>query len=315
MSLSKEARIGLLVGISVAVLFVGFYFLKGLNVFSGENEYYCFYEDVQGLQSSASIQIRGVSVGRVSGTKLIDNKGVRVTLSISKDVLLPKGTVANLASADFITGAKVIELTLGNSSQILENRSTLPAIAAHGIVDNLSAQLNPLLIDIRGMVRRLDTTLMSVNSVLDDQGQQNLSKSIASLRVATDNIAILSQKLNGETGTIDKIVGNVNKVTTNIAANNENITRFISNATEASEKLNKAPIKQSFEELEETMKQLQAVVGKINSNQGTLGLLVNDKELYNNLNTSLASLNNLIVDVKSHPTHYINVTIFGKKKN
>jgi len=313
MSLSKETRIGLLVTIALLVFFAGFYFLKGSNIFSSEKNYYCFYQDVQGLQGSAMVQIRGLNVGRVSHTKLVDNKGVQVTITISKSIEIPQGTIAKIASPDLL-GSKIIELHLGNGPGLIEANQELPTAIEGGIVDNLSAEMTPLLKDVRGVIGTLDTVLVGVNNIVSYQNQQAISNAIASLNTTTTNFAALSATLKNESAEISSIVHNANSITTNIANNNDKVQRILSNAATATDKLANSPIKETFDNLQKTTNELQGILNKINNNQGSLGAMVNDKALYNNLNTSLASLNVLMTDLKEHPSKYINIRVFGKNK-
>lgn len=314
MSLSKEARIGLLVTISLVVLFAGFYFLKGANIFSGEKVYYCFYDNVQGLQTSSNVQIRGLNVGRVAHTQLVDGKGVKVEIALSKKIDLPQGTVANLASADLL-GTKIIRLDLGNGPGIIESGGTLPTATEGGLMDNISTEVTPMLRDIRGMVAILDSVLGGVNNIVNDQNQKALSNSLASLETTTDNFKKLSNALGKESGEITSIVHNANSITGNLAANNDKIKNIINNVNGFSGQLSNAPINQTLSDLQHTTSELQGIINKINTDQGTLGRLVNDKGLYNNLDSTLGSLNLLMADIKAHPSRYINVSIFGKKKS
>lgn len=312
MKVSKEVRIGILVTVSLLVFFAGFYFLKGANVFSGENEYYTYYDNVEGLQPSASVQIKGMSVGRVSKIELNGNEKVKVTISVSKKVKLPEGTSARLAAADLL-GTKVISLELGGGSGIVKDETTLPASIEGGILDNLSVEISPLIKDLRHAVNTLDTILISVSGVLNEQTQAKLASSIESLDITMKNFSELSTKINGESDQLASVIRNANSITSNLADNNQAITNIINNAKATTDQLANAPIEQTFKDLQSASNQLQGVIQKINSNQGSLGMLVNDKQLYENLTQSLKTLDLLIADVNAHPYRYINVTIFGRK--
>ena len=126
MKFSKEARIGLLVAGAILIFFAGFYFLKGANIFSGENEYYVYYDDVQGLQASSPVLIKGMSVGRVASISLHENGKVQVVLAVDKGTKVPKGTVAKLSSTD-LPGGKAISLELTKSKELVQDEETLPA--------------------------------------------------------------------------------------------------------------------------------------------------------------------------------------------
>ena len=302
-----------MVASAILIFVVGFYFLKGANIFSGEYEYYAYYDNVQGLQPSSPVQIKGMAVGRVSAIVLNGGGKVKVTLAVSKKTKIPKGTMAKLVATDLL-GSKAIALELSNSTQIAEDESVLPSAIEGGIIDAISIEITPLLRDMRHAVGTLDSVLVSVNGVLDVQSRQNLQNSIANLDATMANFSQLSSKLNQESGQLQNVIRNANSITTNLANSNERITRIINNAALVSDQLNKAPIEQTMKDLQSTIGQLQGVVNRLNSKDGSLGLLVNDPALYNNLNSSLNTLNSLMADIEAHPTRYINLTIFGRKK-
>lgn len=313
MKISKEVRIGLLVTIALVVFFTGFYFLKGANVFSGEKEYYVFYDNVQGLQPSSQVQVKGMSIGRVSAIELNGDKKVRVTIAIPKSRAIPRGSLATLTSTDLL-GTKAIALTLSNNKEIAEENETLPSAIEGGIIDAISVEITPLLQDIRHAVGTLDTVLVGVNGVLDAKAQENLRRSIANLDVTMNNFSQLSSKLNGESNELASVIRNANSITTNLAKNNDRIANILKNAELTTDQLAKAPIEQTLRNLQAVIDDLQSVSNKMKSKDGSLGLLINDKELYNNVNTSLNTLNGLMSDIEAHPTRYINLTIFGRKK-
>ena len=313
MRFSKEARIGLLVAGAILIFFAGFYFLKGANIFSGENQYYVYYNDVQGLQASSPVQIKGLSVGRVASITLNGKSRVKVTIAISKKTEIPQGTVAKLTATDLL-GSKAISLELTNSQAIVKDEDTLSSAVQGGIIDAISVEITPLIKDMRHAVGSLDTVLSTVNGVLDVQARENLKQTLANLDATMANFSQLSHRLNAESGELAHVIRNANSITTNLASNNERITRIINNAALTTDQLSKAPIEQTMKDLQNTIQQLQGVVNKVNSKDGSLGMLVNDDGLYNSLNSSLGTLNSLMADIQAHPTRYINVTIFGRKK-
>jgi len=313
MKFSKEARIGLLVASAILIFFAGFYFLKGANIFSGEYEYFAYYDNVQGLQPSSPVQIKGMSVGRVSAIELNGGNKVKVTIAVNKKTKIPVGTIAKLTSTDLL-GTKAISLELSNSTAVTEDESILKSEIEGGIIDALSVEITPLLRDMRHAVSTLDTVLVSVNGVLDMQSRENLKSAVANLDATMSNFSQLSARLNAESGQLQGVIRNANSITSNLASNNERITRIINNAASISDQLNAAPLQQTLTDLQGTINQLQGVVSKMNSKNGSLGLLVNDPSLYNNLNSSLNTLNSLMADIEAHPTRYINLTIFGRKK-
>lgn len=313
MKFSKEARIGLLVASAILIFFAGFYFLKGANIFSGENEYYVYYDNVQGLQPSSPVQVKGMAVGRVSAIALNGEGKVKVTIAINKKTKIPKGTIASLTSVDLL-GTKAISLKLSSATEETPDESTLPGDIEGGIIDALSVEITPLLRDMRHAVGTLDSVLVSVNGVLDLQSRENLKNAIANLDATMQNFSQLSTRLNSESEQLQGVIRNANTITANLASNNERITRIINNAATVTDQLSEAQVDKTMKEFQAAAKNLTEVLNKVNSRDGSLGLLVNDPTMYNNLNTSLNTLNLLMADIQAHPTRYINLTIFGRKK-
>jgi phospholipid/cholesterol/gamma-HCH transport system substrate-binding protein len=313
--MSREARIGLLVAISILVFFAGFYFLKGSNVFSSEYEYHAYYDNVQGLQPSAGVQIQGLQVGKVSHINL--NRAqlgapIDVVIAISKKTRLPRGTVAKLTSLDLL-GTKGITLELGTSQDLIDDGEKLPSSVEGGIVDKISVEVTPLLQDVRKVVNSIDSVLLSVNDIFNAQARADLQLSIAALHSAMDNFNALSAKLNGQSTALAHTIQNADKITTNLANNNANIDQTLKNLRTTTDNLSQAPLKEAISNVDQAAANLKNIMRKVDNNEGSLGMLVNDKNLYGNLNKTLEELSKLSADLKAHPSRYINVTIFGRK--
>ncbi|HLO71852.1 MAG TPA: MlaD family protein [Flavipsychrobacter sp.] len=313
MKFSKEARIGLLVAVALFIFIAGFYFLKGANLFSGETEYYAYFDDVQGLQTSSGVQVKGLTVGRVVAITLNEADGkVKVLLAVGKKTKVTEGSSVKLASADLL-GTKVLKLDIAKGDKELAEESVLPAIVEGSLIDNLSGEIAPLVTDIRHVVSTLDTVLLGVNNMLNQDTRQHLANSMASLDVTLKNFSALSEKLNNESNQLASVIRNANSITTNLANSNQQITNIMKNADNISGQLANAPIERTVKDLQVTIKQLNGIMAKINNNEGSLGMLVNDKALHDNLSESLKTLNALMADINAHPSRYINVTIFGRK--
>lgn len=313
MKFSKEAKIGLLVSLSLLIFFAGLYFLKGANLFSRENDYIVYYNDIQGLQPSAAVQVKGLAVGRVATIVLNEADGrVKVTLSVKNEIELPSGTIAKLISADLL-GSKVISLELGAGKGILKDQAVIKGEVEGGVMDNLSYEIAPLIHDIRSVVTTLDTVLLGVNQMLGTDTREKLSSSLASLDETMKNLSDLSARLSGESAQLTSIIRNTNSITTNLAESNEQVKSIINNTQTISDKLADAPIDQVVKDLQATTAQVKGILNKINNNEGSLGMLVNDKQLYNELNATMKTLDALMADINAHPSRYINVTIFGRK--
>jgi len=313
MSYTKEVKIGLVFSISLLVLFFGFYLLKGANVFSGENNYYIIYDNIQGLQLSSKVQIKGMSVGRVATIDLTNDGKIVVMLAINKKTKLTKGSKATLNSIDLL-GNKAINLSLGESDELLNNQDTLIAGIEGGIIDAMTSEIVPLLKELRFAVVSLDTVLIGLHGILDVATREQLRQSIANLNTTMANFSKISNTISNESNHISSVIDNTNSITANLAKNNERINKILDNIASTTDQLSRAPLEATITDLQKTINQLQSVVAKVDGTNGSLGLMVNDKSLYNNLNGSLQTLNALMTDIEAHPSKYINVSIFGRNK-
>src|SRR5690606_19970339 len=168
--------------------------------------------------------------------------------------------------------------------------------------------------DLRHTVGTLDTLLLGVSNVLDEKAKANLQNSLANLDIVMSNFQQLSGKLNGERDRLASVIANADKITGNIAANNARIENILKYTELTTQQLSKAQIEQTLTAFRSAANDLNNIMTKINNNEGSLGMLINDKALYNNLKTTLNTANSLMADIEAHPTRYINLTIFGRKK-
>lgn len=311
MKISKEVRIGVLVSVAILTFFIGFNFLKNSSLFSNDQEYYCFYKNVGGLQNSAVVQTMGLNIGHVSAMR-IENGSVKVTIAVDRKINLPKGTKAKLESS--LLGTPTIKLEMGKGPEKLEPGAELPSEVEGGIVDNVSSELTPRLRELKGTISAIDTALDQVHTLLGPENQKNISDAIRSVKVTADNLAILSGELKDEGGEIKAILANARSITGNLAKSNDTITQIISHVNSLSRHLDNAPVQKTVTELHSAVTHLNEVIEKINKSEGSLGMLINNKDLYHNLNSTLGSLNKLLEDLKAHPSRYINVNIIGGKK-
>lgn len=310
--MSKEIKIGLLLLISILVFFAGFYFLRGSNIFNPENEYYAYYDDVEGLQISAPIQVRGFAVGKVSRIELNGGGKVKVTLAIPRKMAVPSNSIAKLSSLDLL-GTKGIELDLGNSTALAEDEAVLTSDVQGGLVDAISTEVNPLLRDVRNAVGIVDSILATINNTLNEQTRVEFQQSITSLNRTMKNFEGVSNKLNARGDELAQTIANANSVTGNLAKNNAQIDRILNNLDATVANLREAPIERTVTELRSAAEELKMVMQKINNGEGTIGKAVNDPELYNELNTTLSKFGVLVEDLQKHPSRYINITVFGRK--
>jgi phospholipid/cholesterol/gamma-HCH transport system substrate-binding protein len=309
MKISKEVRIGILVTASILIFFIGFNFLKNTGFFSSNKEYYCYYQNVGGLLTSANVQVNGLNVGQVSKMELMPEKGVKVTISVNKNLVIPDSTIARLDAGELL-GSRSIQLELAGGGD-LPSGSELKTSKDGGVVANVTSEL-------QNTIGKIDTTLGSVNNIVGAQNQVQIAQALESINRSAKNIETLTALLNKESVEITAILHNAKEITGNLAKQSDTIKHILANVNKLTRNLSNAPVEQTVTELRSAIAKVNDIVSKINKNEGSLGLLLNDKSLHNNLNRSLKSLDSLMSDIKAHPNRYINVTVFGsgsKKKD
>ena len=209
----------------------------------------------------------------------------------------------------------MIRLDLGAGPGVVEKGSTLTTAEEPGVVDNISDQMTPLIKSLRKTVNSLDTVIAGVNILAGAENRAAITASLRNINLSTENVAALTTSLSKEAREINEIVHNANSFTGTLAKNNDTVRRILSNLNNVTSQLAASPIQKTMAELQDMSDQMKSVMTKINNGQGSLGELVNDKGLYNNLNKAVASMDNLMKDINAHPSKYINVTVFGKKKS
>lgn len=312
MKISNETKVGALTSIAIAILFIGYSFLNGNNVFSSENTFYTEYDNVDGLAVSKPVLVSGFQIGRVSKLTLQPNGKIRTEFKINNDYDIPSNTVARIVSADLL-GSKAIVFELGNSTTMA--RSGDPLLS--DVQANLMEKVEPLQKKIENLVEKLDSVLSGVNSVLDDGFQRDFKSSVHSISVSLKNLEKITSDVDGLMGSeknrLANIMANLESITNNFKNNNAKINNILGNLDSLSSDLSKTEIKATIDNANQAMRDVQAITNKINSGEGSIGLLIHDEKLYNNLNNASKSLDELVQDLKTNPGKYLKISIFGKK--
>ncbi|MGO4288021.1 MlaD family protein [Chitinophaga sp. RAB17] len=317
LKLSNETKVGILTVLGITLLVLGFNLLKGKSLFSHNKTIYAVCNQVNGLQPANAVQVNGLVVGSVSNLEVMDKDASRilVAITITKKIDIPRNSVARISSD--LLGTKTVQMELGNASEYLKSGDTIYAAVDGSMTDALKAQLSPLVKKLEGTLSNIDSVLMSVNAILDTTAKGNLQDAIRSLNTTMRNFTHTSASLNGmldpNTGNIQKTFNNLAAVTGNLKDNNAKITGILDNAQKATDALAKGNIDKTLAQLQQTATNLNATIAKLNTTDGTAGMLLNDKKVYNNLQYSLGNLNKLLEDLRVNPKRYVHFSLFGKK--
>lgn len=316
MKISNEAKIGIIAIAALIVLFLGFSFLKGKNIFHKETKMYAVYNDVLGLKQSNPVVINGLQVGKISnidGGK--DMKQLLVTVTFGKDVNIPINSIAIINPN--LLGSPTLEIQLGNSTTYKSNGDTLLTTASSGAFDEALKVLNPVLYEVRNAVKSLDSVLQIVGTTFDPQTKNNIKDIIANLSLVTLSFTTTAKSLevmmDPEKGALAQSLRNVNQFTANLNGNNAKLDSIMQNVNIATRNIAAVNVQQTMDSLDVAVNNLKNVSEKFNNKDGSLGLLLNDKSLYNNLEATSNKLNILVDDIRVHPKRYVNISVFGKK--
>lgn len=309
----NEIKIGILVVAAILMLVLGLNFLKGKKLFSDESQFFTFYDNVEGLQESAVVQLNGFTVGRVSSMEMQQDQRIKVGLTIRNEFKIPVGSEAELAAADLISGTKIVSLRLTKNTTYLQDGAVITGKPYQGILGSLSENVSPLMATIQHTIGSIDSLVSTVNELFDEETASHLNQSMVSLNKGLKALASLSESLNEQSENLSGVIQNTNSVTGNLAANNEKITNTFTNLESFSQTLSQAELDKTMADLQKTAASLQGIISKVDNNTGTLGMLLNDKRLYENLSGTLSSLDTVLTDLRAHPYKYINVSVFGRK--
>ena len=297
MKMSKEIKIALVAVVGILIMYFGINFLKGINLFSTNNTYYMTFDDIQGLGASTPIYADGYKVGTVDKVDF-DYSGdgpIKVKADINKDLRIPAGSKAEIEK-DIMGNLQVNLLLANNPRQRIEPGDIIPGYVNAGMMGK-AAELVPV---VEKMLPKLDSILTNVNALLADPA---LAASLHNVETITNNLTVSTRELNtlmaglnkqvpGMIGKANGVLDNTNRLTANLAS---------------------LDVQGTLNRVNATLEGAQKFTDQLNSGKGSLGLLMNDTKLYDNLTSTMSHADSLVIDLKAHPKRYVHFSIFGKK--
>lgn len=295
MKISKEAKIGFTGILSLVILFIGLNFLKGVNLFSTQNTYYINFKNAKALSKNSTVYADGYNVGVVSGIHYDFEKPgtVIIEISVDKKLRIPKGSNAKLDEA--MLGGCTLNLMLGaNTGETYMPGDTIQGSDANGLMTE-AANLMP---QVEQVMSKVDTLLASLNKLAADP---NIAKTLQNAETLTNNLSESTKELNQLLkNDLPQLTGTFNQA-------GQNVVKLTDN-------LNQIDLQATMDSVNHAIGSVNRMLAEMQNPKGSLGLLMKDPELYNNLNHTVQSADSLLTDLKAHPKRYVHFSVFGKKE-
>ena len=304
MTLTREIKTALLV-ISAILLFIwGYSFLQGKDLFTNYKTFYVEYDNVEGLASSTPVTLNGLIIGKVSSITLDENTGkLIVELQLKTDFPISKSSVATIYEPGFIGGKQIAIYPNFSDKTLAADGQKLKGTTKSGLSTSVGEKLVPLQEKMEKLMLNADNLITGINNVLDNKGQEDLKNSLAALSKTSVEFHKASLSLN--------TILDDNKV--QIKGVVSNFNKMSSNFSKISDSLNKADLGKTAKSLQKTLNDVDAIMANLHAGKGTIGKMLNDEDLYKNLEKTTKELELLLQDVRLYPTRYVNVSLFGKK--
>ncbi len=315
MKIRKEIKVGVVFVVATAILIWGLMYLKGLELLKTSRTFYAVYEQVNGLVAANPISIKGLKVGQVK--KLYFNpenpKQIIVELYVLGDYPIAKNSSARIFSSSLL-GAPEVEIVPGDSLVMAVSGDTLRALTEATLGQEVNKQLLPLKTKAENLIGSIDSIAVIVQQVLNKNTRDNLVDAIEHVKQSLENIAHTTHNLDtlmtSQRNNLSKIINNVESISSNLKKNNDKIGNILSNFSNLSDSLASARIPQTIAQVNKAVTDLDLILLKIDKGEGSVGQLLNNQQLYKEVEKAARDLNLLLEDIKANPGRYVKVSVF-----
>ncbi len=321
MNIRREFLIGVLVVLSIVLLYFGMSYLKGVNLFQKQQRYYGIYDNAAGLQASNPVILNGYKIGIVKSVRLSDDGSGKILVEVllrDDNLRIPKDTKLEIYDADLF-GGKAIQLLLGSNSELAENKDTLATSLSLGLAETVKQQIEPIKEKASQLFASVDSLMGSIRSILSKKQTKNLSEVFENLSNTIANLENTSytfnEVLSENQGRVNSIFENVHAISANLRSNNEALSHAIQNASQITDSLAKLNLAHTLSEVDLALKGVSDMTRKINSGEGSLGKLLNSDSLHNQVLQASQSLDLLLNDMRVNPKRYLSFSVIGRKED
>jgi len=304
LKISREVKTAIFVIFCTILIIFGYTYLKGVSIFKNEKTLYSIYDEVEGLAKGANVTMNGMIIGKVIEINFSDDfQGIKVTYTIPKKINLSKKSRAILYEVGVIGGKAISIEPIFSNSLIVSDGDFLESSIKPGFTELINQQIAPIQDKIEGMLTSVDSIFGGISNVMNNKTQDNLKKSLQNFSLSIKNINELTNLM--------KDIISSNEETINSSF--KNINKTSQNLIQITDSILLSQIKPMIDNFEEVGKKLNLTLEKIDNDKGSIGKLLNDKTLYNNLVNSSKKLEELIIDLKSNPKKYVHFSLFGRR--
>lgn len=319
MKLSREVKTGIVVVVAIALGIYGFNYLRGSDLFKKSFTLYAVYNRSEGIIESNPVLINGFKVGQVQSLTLIPQKNgykVLATFMMQEQVKIPVGSHAKIVSSD-ILGSKAIEITFHDTTVYVTDGDTLLPDVEDDLKTAVDKRIAPLQKKAENLISSIDSVMQVVQQVMNANVRASLVASFESIKTTIQSLQHTAFNLDTLTTTqqskIIQILDKLQSITSNVEKNNDKISNVLTNFSNISDSLAKANVRQTIDHTNMALIQANDILTQINSGKGTMGKLIKNDSIYNNLNKASEDLDKLLKDLRINPERYVHISVFGRK--
>jgi phospholipid/cholesterol/gamma-HCH transport system substrate-binding protein len=318
MKIKREYSITLLVLLGVGLLIFGVNFLKGMDIFQKRNVFHVVYGNVSGITSSSPVYFNGFKVGQVISTELMPGSDGRIAVSFQVDesqLKFSRDTKVQIYSSDIFSRA--LQLIPGHAPTLAQPGDTLLGDTQLSLTDAVGEQIDPLKKKAEGMLASVDSVLMSLQNIFNDSARRDIDASFASIRGTLETLNSSARQIDGmiadERATIHATLANIREITGNLVKYNDEIARILSNMDTVTSVLAGGQLEKVLDDMSATSGQLKTMMERMERGEGTLGALLHNDTLYQNLESASREMDLLMEDLRLNPNRYVHLSLFGRK--
>jgi phospholipid/cholesterol/gamma-HCH transport system substrate-binding protein len=322
LKITKEIKTGVIAILAIGVLVTGINFLKGNSFFGGDEVYYAYFPNSGGVTVANSIVVNGVGIGKVLDVSLSGNsdslKKVKITFNIQEsDFKIPKGSILEAGSVDLFNKGLLLSLNPDLSAGFFQPGDAIQGIVSTDITAQVKSYADPLVKKVQVALTSIDKMVNSLSAFWDTTANSQIKGSMKELQMAIHKLGNVAGEVESmlisEKMKFSKIMSNVEAISSNLKESNDKVAAIIGNTKKITDDLVTADFKSVIQHASSTLKNLNAVLDNAQNGNGTLGKLLRDEKLYNELVQTNKALQNLVIDLNVHPERYIHFSVFGAK--